>query len=1132
MSTFVVPSGHYSERRRRSRSLRGSVTAAVAVLLAAGLLSPLSPTGTAFADTAPTLPSDPRTPETVSADLLPTPQIGTGASHGPGDLVGGGVVYDQLVVGDTVYVGGKFEYARPFGAGPDEKVVDRKNFLAYDLTTGELLDYAPAFNQAVNEIEVSPDGKTLYVAGTFSAVDGASAYRIAAFDVATGDRNMAFRPVLNASVRSLVVTDAAVYVSGIFASANKVARSGLAAFDHAGVLTPWAPKKGAGTVQTMHVSPTGDRILLGGSFQSLNGSVNPGYGLGVVRADTGTSLQDNGKPLSWTSNGIVRMGQPWGRFTPTITSFASDGTSVYGTAIGIANGATFEGIFKARWTDGKLEWLSDCHGDTHGVAVHGSAVYIAGHTHDCVTMGEFGEGQGVVGGDRWHRALAFSTATTGTLAPWAKTNLYKNFAGQPAPSLLQWFPYFNNGTFTGADQGPYDVESAGDYVLYGGEFTKVNGQKQTGLARFATRSVAPNVEGPRLSGADMLPWVGGFDGTNVRVHWTANHDPDNRTLTYQLIRSDRADRPVFETTVDSTFYRRPVIRSMDTGLKPGTTYTYRVRTIDPFGNATMSDPVSYTATATTGRVASMTAYDKKILQDQPTTYWPVNEAAGHPVGYDWAGADNLSVLTGRTAGVDGGNAATMDGRLQFASSHVATMAPATYSMELWFQTKTKVGGFLMGFSNKRTAGAPAGQRPNDFHDRQLYMDNSGRLSFEVAATGLQTITAPGALNDGEWHHVVTAVTPTSIELYIDGVKRASKATPATQWRGVGYWGIGGHDMYLRAFRPTSNHLAGGFDNIATYPRALDEATIAAHFAAGTPPTPNTVPTASFTTDAEHLALSVDGSGSLDPDGPLSYAWTFGDGASAYGMTARHVYAKPGTYTVDLTVTDDEGARSTSTRSVTVAAAPPATGDDVLAADDFARDATGGWPAAQEGGAWSVTGSAADLSVSNGSAGIAMAPSQTRTASLPDVSATDTDTSATFVWSAAPAANAQYVSVIGRKVGSDSYSARVRAGKDGSVHLHVLQNGSAIGGGKLSDVTYAAGATLSVRVQVTGTGTTTVRAKAWTGAAQPGDWQVAATDSAPALQKAGAVGLSAYLPAAETAATVRIGDFVSRTIPAP
>ncbi len=83
-------------------------------------------------------------------------------------------------------------------------------------------------------------------------------------------------------------------------------------------------------------------------------------------------------------------------------------------------------------------------------------------------------------------------------------------------------------------------------------------------------------------------------------------------------------------------------------------------------------------------------------------------------------------------------------------------------------------------------------------------------------------------------------------------------------------------------------------------------------------TPNALPTASFTSNCTGRSCSVDASASTDPDGTIaSYSWTFGDGAVATQPIANHTYAAPGSYTVTLTVTDDDGATNTATRQLTV-----------------------------------------------------------------------------------------------------------------------------------------------------------------------------------------------------------------------
>jgi MYXO-CTERM domain-containing protein len=67
-------------------------------------------------------------------------------------------------------------------------------------------------------------------------------------------------------------------------------------------------------------------------------------------------------------------------------------------------------------------------------------------------------------------------------------------------------------------------------------------------------------------------------------------------------------------------------------------------------------------------------------------------------------------------------------------------------------------------------------------------------------------------------------------------------------------------------------------------------------------------------------VSFDASGSTDTDGSVaSYAWDFGDGSTASGVSASHAYAEAGTYLVRLTVTDDKGATGQDAAIVIVGA---------------------------------------------------------------------------------------------------------------------------------------------------------------------------------------------------------------------
>jgi PKD repeat protein len=99
------------------------------------------------------------------------------------------------------------------------------------------------------------------------------------------------------------------------------------------------------------------------------------------------------------------------------------------------------------------------------------------------------------------------------------------------------------------------------------------------------------------------------------------------------------------------------------------------------------------------------------------------------------------------------------------------------------------------------------------------------------------------------------------------------------------------------------------------------------------------PTAAFgflpAIPAAGTAVSFDATSSHDPVGrPVTtYAWSFGDGsAPGDGPTPSHVYARPGAYTVTLTVTDSAGVIGSLAKQVIVATGPGAALTSATAVD--------------------------------------------------------------------------------------------------------------------------------------------------------------------------------------------------------
>ena len=293
-----------------------------------------------------------------------------------------------------------------------------------------------------------------------------------------------------------------------------------------------------------------------------------------------------------------------------------------------------------------------------------------------------------------------------------------------------------------------------------------------------------------------------------------------------------------------------------------------------------------------------------------------------------------------------------------------------------------------------------------------------------------------------------------------------------------------------------------------------------------PPPANQPPTASFTSSAAGLTASVNATASSDSDGTIaSYRWAFGDGDTTTLPTpqTQHTYAAAGTYDVTLTVTDDDGDTDVITHPVTV------TQTQVLASDLFARTLSRSWGSADVGGPWTVS-TAVDISgVDSGEAWMAMtAPAKGPAAYLPGPTSTDLDLQLDLRLDKVPAGGSRVdQSVILRRNTNGDYRAMVRVLANGSIRAGFART-SATGvqtvfGPDITipGLTYAAGETLKVRAQATGTSPTTVRVKVWKSTAnEPAAWTATATDSTAGLQALGSIGLHVYLGSSATNAPIK------------
>jgi hypothetical protein len=215
----------------------------------------------------------------------------------------------------------------------------------------------------------------------------------------------------------------------------------------------------------------------------------------------------------------------------------------------------------------------------------------------------------------------------------------------------------------------------------------------------------------------------------------------------------------------------------------------------------------------------------------------------------------------------------------------------------------------------------------------------------------------------------------------------------------------------------------------------------------------------------------------------------------------------------VNVTAATGTGVATNPTVTVA------GSATSVEDHFERSVTDGWGSADvSGGAYTISGTAADFDVGSGVGTISLAAGVTRNARLAAVSMLEQDGINEFELSVVPTGGSFFFDIVRRSQNTDqlkdSYWLELVVTVTPQFQLVMLRrntdgSSTTLGSNTFHSLTPTAATRYKVRVQTTGTNPTTIQAKLWLAAsAEPAGWDRSETDSTAALQVAGAVGFRA------------------------
>jgi PKD repeat protein len=775
-------------------------------------------------------------------------------------------------MGDTIIVGGNFTGVRAPGSST---TITRRHLFAFQRSTGAISTvFVPTVNSEVTAIEPTGDGRTVWIAGGFTTLNGQSTSRLAKVDVTTGQKVTSFAPPsLNGRVHDIQLRGGRLFVEGRFTTVGGQPHTLVAAVDPTtGALDPAvkatfaAPRRG-GALQAYatDVTPDGSRMVVVGNFTTVNGQGR--YQIAMLDLTTNpVSVAD------WSTN---RYGDGCSQSFDTYmrdVDISPDGSHFVVVTTGAYN-TTYLCDVAARWetsaTGSDLEptWTNYSGGDTlTRVAVTNSAVYVGGHQR---WMNNRYAGDQPGSGAVPREGLAALDPRSGATLSWNPGRVRAvGVYGFLATSSGLWIGS-DTSTIAGQTRGRFALMPLNGVVLPAENVGALPGQvvslglDQGGSGADLDRTTRRTFTGSSVTGTPVTA-AGTSDWSSVQGAFMVDgklftawpdrtfkvQDYDGATFGPQtdvplaLAGTSSLNRFATEdlSTVSAMFYDRASGRLFFT--KDGSSRLYH-RSFSPESRVVGGERFSSDTDA--GGVSWDNVETMFLAGGQLYT----SSSNGNLTRRTWNATTGLPVA-GTATTVSGPAIDGQDWRAQDAFLYAGTEVPPP----------------------------PPNVAPT--------------ASFTSSCVGSDCLFNSSASSDTDGTIVARSWD------WGDGSPAGTGTSPSHTYADVG--------TYAVTLTVTDDDGATG-----TTIRQVEI----------TPPPPNVAPTASFTQACSGTTCQFNSSASSDTDGTIvARSWDWGDGSPAgTGTSPSHTYADVGTYAVTLTVTDDDGATGTTTRQVQVLPAP-------------------------------------------------------------------------------------------------------------------------------------------------------------------------------------------------------------------